>query len=424
MNNRTNNRMNNRMNNKLTFTPAVDSLSLSQDLLRQGGLIMKGVVLCTKCRKKMNKGVCECGNHKCLVRIYWNSTHYEYRRDNDGDVFTYDKALKKLIDISSAIKTGTFNPYYFMDSAISARKFEKQFEDYLTERKQDLDNNEISHEHYRHIESYWKNYYGFFESWDISEITTELLSAFKTSLIKKGIKTKTQKNILNILHNFFVWLKRRGVIKDIPAFPEIRNTDKTRKSALTRDEQLNAISNIPESYRDPILFAMNTGIRPGELVAILIKSVDIKRRFVWIERAKSGPYFVERTKNKESLPVPLNDTALEIVIRNMKGKFPNDFLFINPKTEKPYTQWFLWNVWKQFSQTDVTLYESTRHSFCTQIVPVTDRFTAQRLVRHKDSRSTDNYYHAYSETLLNAVRKIDNVYDIEIVRNKKQEKQP
>ena len=73
-------------------------------------------------------------------------------------------------------------------------------------------------------------------------------------------------------------------------------------------------------------------------------------------------------------------------------------------------------------QNQVTLYEATRHSFCTQIVPVTDRFTAQRLMRHRDTRSTDNYYHAYSETLLNAVRKIDNVYDMEIVRNKKQEK--
>jgi integrase len=93
----------------------------------------------------------------------------------------------------------------------------------------------------------------------------------------------------------------------------------------TREEQLEAISNIPESHRDPILFAMNTGIRPGELVAILIKSVDIKRRFVWIERAKSGPRFVERTKNKESLPVPLNDTSLEIVLRNMKKNFPMTF---------------------------------------------------------------------------------------------------
>jgi hypothetical protein len=49
---------------KLTFPSTIDTLSLSQDLLRQGGLIMKGVVLCTKCRKKIDKGVCECGNRE------------------------------------------------------------------------------------------------------------------------------------------------------------------------------------------------------------------------------------------------------------------------------------------------------------------------------------------------------------------------
>jgi hypothetical protein len=38
-------------------------------------------------------------------------------------------------------------------------------------------------------------------------------------------------------------------------------------------------------------------------------------------------------------------------------------------------------------------------------------------MRHRDTRSTDNYYHVYSETLLNAVQKIDNVVDIRTAKN-------
>lgn len=50
-----------------------------------------------------------------------------------------------------------------------------------------------------------------------------------------------------------------------------------------------------------------------------------------------------------------------------------------------------------------------RHSFCTQIVSAAgDPRTAQTLTRHKDGRSTDNYYHACAEVLLEAVQKIDN----------------
>lgn len=370
---------------------------------------MKGVILCTKCRKKMQKNVCTCGNPKCLIRIYWNGQHYEYRRDNEGDVLTYDKALKKLIDISHAIKTKKFNPYYFSDSAIASRKFEKQFENYINEKKLELINNEISHEHFRHIMSSHKNYFGFFEGLDVSEINLSILSEFKATMIKKGLKSKTQKNILNILHNFFSWLRKNETIKAIPLFPEIKNTDKARRTALTREEQERGVMNLPEKHRDPIVFAMHTGVRPSELVAILVESIDLQRRLVWIERAKPGSILVEKTKNKEILPIPLNDTALAIVIKHMQNKFPKDFLFINPNTKKPYTRWFLWDLWKQFSGTNVTLYEATRHSFCTQIVPVADRLTAQRLMRHKNTSSTDNYYHAYSNTLLDAVKKIDHI---------------
>jgi site-specific recombinase XerD len=107
------------------------------------------------------------------------------------------------------------------------------------------------------------------------------------------------------------------------------------------------------------------------------------------------------------LPVPLNDVALAIVKRHMKGKFPKDHLFINLSTKRPYTQWFISNLWKTHSGTDVTSYEATRHSFCSNIR--TDRRTAQRLMRHRDQRSTDNYFHAYMEDLVDAVQTMDNV---------------
>ncbi len=86
---------------------------------------------------------------------------------------------------------------------------------------------------------------------------------------------------------------------------------------------------------------MKAGLRPGEHVAILIKSVDIESRVVWVERARSCSKYVEGTKNKEVLPVPLNDVAFDIAGRHVRDKCPNDFLFMNPNTGRPYTQWCL-----------------------------------------------------------------------------------
>ena len=46
---------------------------------------------------------------------------------------------------------------------------------------------------------------------------------------------------------------------------------------------------------------------------------------------------------------------------------------------------------------------------------LTDPLTAQRLMRHKERRSTNNYYHAYADTLLNVVQKMDdNVFDLRV----------
>ena len=128
--------------------------------------------------------------------------------------------------------------------------------------------------------------------------------------------------------------------------------------------------------------------------------MDIQNQVVWIERARSGSTYVERTKNKEALPVPLNDAALGIAEKHIKGRFKGDFLFINPNTRKAYTQWYLRNLWKTYSGTNVTLYEATRHSYCTRNALLTDKLTAQRLMRHKGSRLTDHYYHAYANTCL------------------------
>ena len=64
--------------------------------------------------------------------------------------------------------------------------------------------------------------------------------------------------------------------------------------------------------------------------------------------------------------------------------------------------------------------KATRHSYCTQIVPLTGSLDAQRIMRHKDRRSTDNYYHAYSERLLDAVQRMDNnVVEIKVAKRKR-----
>jgi integrase len=387
-----------------------------------------GGIYCNKsgCHSKMDLDVekCpECGNVKCYIVLYWEGETYTYRRDDDGKVFRCFSAVQKLTEINKAIqnKRRPFKPQEWIDTQRRDRIFEIQWQEYMDEKEAEREAGELSPEYFRTLKSYNKNHFEDWRGWDVKTIDRAAIASFKQKLSSRVAKIKTRKNILNALHAFFAWLYDNGRIEIIPAFPIIKGDNSTPRRAIRPGVQDAALQKLPTPFRDPIEFMMKTGLRPGECVAVLVKSVDIPNRVVWVERALSGSTYVETTKNKSKLPIPLNDRALEIVRRNIKGKFPNDFLFTNPKTGRGYARKRLWAEWKRHSGTDVKLYEATRHSYCTQIVPLTDPLTAQRLMRHKDRRSTDNYYHAYSEVLLDVVQRMDNVVDIK-ARQKGKEK--
>jgi len=69
-------------------------------------------------------------------------------------------------------------------------------------------------------------------------------------------------------------------------------------------------------------------------------------------------------------------------------ELPDNFVFeIKPKT--------LQNIWRRYSGLKISLYEATRHSFCTQLVEMgINTLQAKELMRHSDVRSTEKYFHA------------------------------
>lgn len=200
---------------------------------------------------------------------------------------------------------------------------------------------------------------------------------------------------------------RKGRILVVPPFPTVKGDNADKRRAVRKDAQLGLIALLPEEDRDVFRFMMETGVRPGEVCAILVEACHPEERAVIIGRTLSGSTYRETTKENTKLPVPLNDTALEIVKRNIKGKFPKQYLFLNPRTGRGYKYKALYKAWTTATGNGIHLYEATRHSFCTQIVPLADRFTAQRLMRHADQRSTEGYYHEFSETLINVVQRND-----------------
>jgi integrase len=119
----------------------------------------------------------------------------------------------------------------------------------------------------------------------VKEIDLALLTKFKDTLQRRK---KTKRNVINSLHAFFSWMKSRGTIDNVPQFPIIKGRDAQRRVALRPTHQQEALEKLPEEHRDIIQFMMKTGLRHGEVVAVLVSSVDLSARAVWIEQRRSG----------------------------------------------------------------------------------------------------------------------------------------
>lgn len=344
-----------------------------------------------------NEDVCpNCGTVSSYISIYFKGKHYRFARNGKGRVLKdINEANDLHAEMRLAINNGTFNPLDYTKKKIDERKFNHQVDVWLNQKIEEQEAGELSPETLKNYKGYAKNHFTSLSGYDSRDISYDVLEIFKDDL-PKTLKIKTRRNILNALHDLFIRMHKRGVIKDLPAWPVIEGDDSFERSSLAFDQQQDGLSKIPETPdRETIEFGFETGLRPGETCAIKVKDVDEINRQVLIRRTWSGKHLRESTKGKNKVWLPLSERAWEIIRSRIKDSLPEAFIFINPRTGGAYRQKVLNRVWKTFSgYPDLDHYSASRHSFCTQLnhdgVNVLE---AQAAMRHKDLRSTQKYFH-------------------------------
>jgi integrase/recombinase XerD len=368
---------------------------------------MAGVVRCHKCGATMEGPICsKCGSTKAAIKVYWKGKHWIFRRYSvDGGIFDYDRAVRQLNNIRSAIDARTFNPQDWSDSKIRERKFENKIEDWIAQKETEAKKGEFSYETLKNYRGYVKHHFGFFLGWDVREIGTEQIEDFKDKL-PESLKIKTRRNILNALHAFFNWLYRRGTISKVPVFPHIEGDDAEVRTALDYDSQIAGLQKIPHEHKDVIEFAFETGKRSGEICALKVKDLDVKAGTIWIRRTWSGKHLRETTKGKKKQLLVLSDRALQIAVKRAEKRFPDEFLFINPGTGGSYRPKVLNRLWKDHSGLDTDFHSACRHSFITQLVEAGNDISAvKELAGHSDIRTTMRYTHLRTQHLREIVNR-------------------
>src|SRR5215210_2979975 len=172
--------------------------------------------------------------------------------------------------------------------------------------------------------------------------------------------------------------------------------DNARVRFLNDDEETRLMKQIGgrELLRSVVIFALNTGLRRGEIFGLRWTEVDWSRNFIHVINTKTG----------KSRIIPLND-ATRAVLRQQQEKSQSEFVFVSPRTGAR-----LRNLRNGFGKAceDAKVFNfhfhDLRHTFASRLADAgVDAFTIAELMGHSTLEMTKRYTHVTDERKRRAV---------------------
>jgi len=174
--------------------------------------------------------------------------------------------------------------------------------------------------------------------------------------------------------------------------------DNKRQRFLTSDEAqslINAVRNSENIVLEPIVsMLLITGARKREVLDARWEYIDWQRRLWKIPITKSG----------KARYVPLCAAALELLESRKQPSGRSDYIFPNPKTDKPFSSvYYSWDTARKQACLDDLRMHDLRHSFASFLINGgRSLYEVQQLLGHSNSSMTQRYAHLAHETLLDA----------------------
>ncbi|MDR1838903.1 MAG: site-specific integrase [Treponema sp.] len=246
-----------------------------------------------------------------------------------------------------------------------------------------------------------------------------------SELTRHPLAGATRNRILSVLSELYVHLIEEGHLRINPVRDVVRCNSAPEKprSALPVGEvkmlfpdshaELRRIWRT-QKYICAFLILRDTGLRPGELVALKWGDWNQEIKFFPILRAiESGSRDREKgTKTGSTKPAIITDqTAAEIETLRRKAKpDSSNYIFAN-KYGIPYsTHRLSWNFHKAVERAGINRAELTpywlRHTFNSMMLETNDTKTVQLLMGHNTEAMARYYRHATPESLARTADKI------------------
>ena len=332
---------------------------------------------------------------------------------------SYEWACRVLEHIRYEIDNHIFDHSKYVKQECEKFFFFTRVEIWLKNKESCKEEDSLAGSYTRVLNGYKNKYFlKKFKNSDVRDIRTTDIKAFLLWL-PTHLSPKTKFNILMALQNFFNELVEDQVIDHPPAFKKILK--QIKKAALRQKriqwfdlleqrEVLNFIGQI--SHHRPIIeFMCETGLRPGEGMALYRDDYDKKEDVLHVHRTFADRKLKNIPKGgRETDEIPLSDKAIKIV-KALPIAIRLPFMFINPDTGSHYTLDVLDGIWVKVRDhfiidKKVKLYNFIRHSFATQIARCGGTpYEIKELLRHTDIRTTQKYVQKDMEPLRARLKK-------------------
>ncbi len=359
---------------------------------------------CPKCNGNFKGSPLRCSTclttpEKCFIDIFWKKRIKIYSTRDGIPLDSWARASRLLESIRGEIDRKVFDPEDYLPDRKTRFSFETKINEWLREKEIRKERGDLAPSYLEKLEGYVKSrYIPFFRITDIREIRTGDIEKFYQDLPRK-LSSKTVKNILDALRNFFFEMQRKEFTRRCPQFPKISPPEPEWRW-IDVGTQNSLIKAIPEKHRPIFLFMARQAVRPGEARALHWEDIDFDRETVTIRRSFSLNELRNFTKSKRIRHLPLHPEVLD-VLKQHRGLSGLVFR-CNAKSYSKETLFYWWKKAKDAVgiKTPLRLYDGTRHSVASQAVNRgVDLNLIGKVLGHSQSAMTNRYAHVMTDVL-------------------------
>ncbi|MCH7963152.1 MAG: site-specific integrase [Bacteroidetes bacterium] len=240
----------------------------------------------------------------------------------------------------------------------------------------------------------------------LAEIKEKDIKAYIDNRITSASVYQARKDLIN-LSSCFNWSISEGYILTNPCknVPKVKVPQKMPVffSRKEFNKLLEVIDN--QDLKDLITFAVNTGCRQMELLTAEWNQVNFEQSLLILDNHNHV------TKSKKIRSIPLNKTAVEVLLRRKELNSYNQNIFIHKgRALIPKRVQNNFRIYIKVAGLNPKLnFHSLRHTFASWLVQMgVSIYEVSKLLGHSNIKTTEIYSHLRTEDLMKSVNLLNN----------------